>query len=127
MANSFYGRQFTKKIVFGTDKKIRNRNNGSMDQFFKKLIGPFFCAPYLPTMRQNFENIGTKAENTVQVGINHQWVGSKLTDEMNYAVIGQTVYRILNNSANDTGVPNGVDILILQKAENIRLESDSNG
>lgn len=98
-----------------------------MDQVFKKLIGPFFCAPYLPTMRQNFENIGTKAEHTVQVGINHQWVGSKLTDEMKYAVIGQTIYRILDNSANDTGVPNGVDILILQKADGISLGDESNG
>lgn len=59
--------------------------------------------------------------------MNHQWVGKKITDEMKYAVIDQIIYRILDISPNDTLAPNGVDILILQKADGISLGDEGNG
>lgn len=119
--NNFNGNQFDKKITFGTDVKKRNENDGTMKQVYKELIGPFYCAPYSRTMHQNFQTIGTKFEHSKQVGVKHQYVGSKLTKQMHYARIGQTIYQIIDNNGNDTGNPNGVDILSLQEADNISL------
>ena len=75
--NKFYGHNFHKKIVFGKTVKIRDENDGSMKMAFKSLTEPFFCAPVIRTMHQNFEAEGTKFQGTRQVGVNHQWVVSK--------------------------------------------------
>ena len=91
--NKFYGHNFHKKIVFGKTVKIRDENDGSMKMTFKSLTEPFFCAPVIRTMHQNFEAEGTKFQGTRQVGVNHQWVGSKITREMKLAKIDQQNYR----------------------------------
>lgn len=117
--NKFYNHSFTKKILFGVNTKVRNDNDGTMKQTFKALIGPFNCAPYTRTMYQNFQLMGTKMQNTRQVAVNHQWVGSKLKNQMKYAKLDNQIYRIIDISSDETGNPNGVDILSLQNAEDI--------
>lgn len=119
--NKFSGRSFNKAIVFGTSVKTRDENDGSEKMVFKRLLGPFHCAPYIRTMHQNFELMGTKYSNTRQVSINHQWVGSKLTRQMKFAVIDNEIYKIVDNGPDETSNPNGLDILSLQLAENIDL------
>lgn len=119
--NKFTGRSFNKSIVFGTSVKTRDENDGSEKMTFKRLLGPFHCAPYIRTMHQNFELMGTKFSNTRQVSINHQWVGSKLTHEMKFALLDGEIYRIVDNGSDQTDNPNGVDILSLQLAEDIEM------
>ena len=91
---------------------------------FKRLLGPFHCAPYIRTMHQNFELMGTKFSNTRQVSINHQWVGSKLTHEMKFVLLDGEIYRIVDNGSDETSNPNGLDILSLQLAEDIDLPNE---
>lgn len=117
--NKFYGHNFHKKIVFGKTIKIRDENDGSMKMTFKSLTEPFFCAPVIRTMHQNFEAEGTKFQGTRQVGVNHQWVGSKITREMKLAKIDQQIYKIIDNSPDESDNPTGVDILSLKLAEDI--------
>lgn len=122
--NKFYGHNFNRSIIFGTSVKTRDENTGSEEMTFKKLFGPFKCAPYIRTMHQNFQLMGTKFASTRQVAINHQWVGSKLTRRMKFAVLDDEVYRIIDNSPDQTDNPNGVDILSLQLAEDIELPDE---
>lgn len=122
--NKFKGNQFTKKIEFGIDKKVENRNDGTMKQVYQRMIGPFFCAPYVRTMHQEFQLMGTKFQATRQVGVKHQFVGSKITAAMKYAVIDQKIYRIVDNSPDESGNPNAVDILSLQEAQDISLPEE---
>lgn len=122
--NKFTGRSFNKSIVFGTSVKTRDENDGSEKMMFKRLLGPFHCAPYIRTMHQNFELMGTKFSNTRQVSINHQWVGSKLTRKMKFALLDGEIYQIVDNGSDQTDNPNGVDILSLQLAEDIEMPEE---
>ena len=122
--NKFTGRSFSKLIVFGTSVKTRDENDGSEKMTFKRLLGPFHCAPYMRTMHQNFELMGTKYSNTRQVSINHQWVGSKLTRKMKFALLDGEIYQIVDNGSDQTDNPNGVDILSLQLAEDIEMPEE---
>lgn len=122
--NKFTGRSFNKAIVFGTNVKTRDENDGSEKMVFKRLLGPFHCAPYIRTMHQNFELMGTKYSNTRQVSINHQWVGSKLTRKMKFALLDGEIYQIVDNGSDQTDNPNGVDILSLQLAEDIEMPEE---
>lgn len=122
--NKFTGRSFSKSIVFGTSVKTRDENDGSEKMTFKRLLGPFHCAPYIRTMHQNFELMGTKYSNTRQVSVNHQWVGSKLTRKMKFALLDGEIYRIVDNGPDETSNPNGLDILSLQLAEDIDLPNE---
>ena len=122
--NKFTGRSFNKSIVFGTSVKTRDENDGSEKMTFKRLLGPFHCATYIRTMHQNFEFMGTKYSNTRQVSVNHQWVGSKLTRKMKFALLDGEVYRIVDNGSDQTDNPNGVDILSLQLAEDIEMPEE---
>ena len=122
--NKFTGRSFNKSIVFGTSVKTRDENDGSEKLTFKHLLGPFHCAQYIRTMHQNFELMGTKFSNTRQVSINHQWVGSKLTRKMKFALLDGEIYRIVDNGSDQTDNPNGVDILSLQLAEDIEMPEE---
>lgn len=72
-------------------------------------------------MHQNFELMGTKYSNTRQVSVNHQWVGSKLTRKMKFALLDGEIYQIVDNGSDQTDNPNGVDILSLQLAEDIEM------
>ncbi|MEK3575516.1 phage head completion protein [Lactobacillus crispatus] len=119
--NKFTGRSFSRSIVFGTSVKTRDENDGSEKMTFKRLLGPFHCAPYIRTMHQNFELMGTKYSNTRQVSVNHQWVGSKLTRKMKFALLDGEIYQIVDNGSDQTDNPNGVDILSLQLAEDIEM------
>lgn len=91
---------------------------------FKRLLGPFHCAPYIQTMHQNFELMGTKYSSTRQVSVNHQWVGSKLTRKMKFALLDGEIYQIVDNGSDQTDNPNGVDILSLQLAEDIEMPEE---
>ena len=122
--NKFTGRSFSKLIVFGTSVKTRDENDGSEKMTFKRLLEPFHCAPYIRTMHQNFELMGTKYSNTRQVSINHQWVGSKLTRKMKFALLDGEIYQIVDNGSDQTDNPNGVDILSLQLAEDIEMPEE---
>ena len=122
--NKFTGRSFSKLIVFGTSVKTRDENDGSEKMTFRRLLGPFHCAPYIRTMHQNFELMGTKYSNTRQVSINHQWVGSKLTRKMKFALLDGEIYQIVDNGSDQTDNPNGVDILSLQLAEDIEMPEE---
>lgn len=122
--NKFTGRSFNKSIVFGTSVKTRDENDGSEKMTFKRLLGPFHCAPYIRTMHQNFELMGTKYSNTRQVSVNHQWVGSKLTRKMKFALLDGEIYQIVDNGSDETSNPNGLDILSLQLAEDIDLPNE---
>ena len=97
--NKFTGRSFSKSIVFGTSVKTRDENDGSEKMTFKRLLGPFHCAPYIRTMHQNFELMGTKYSSTRQVSVNHQWVGSKLTRKMKFALLDGEIYQIVDNGS----------------------------
>ena len=122
--NIFTGRSLNKSIVFGTSLKTRDENDGSEKMTFKRLLGPFHCAPYIRTMHQNFELMGTKYSNTRQVSVNHQWVGSKLTRKMKFALLDGEIYQIVDNGSDQTDNPNGVDILSLQLAEDIEMPEE---
>lgn len=122
--NKFTGRSFNKSIVFGTSVKTRDENDGSEKMTFKRLLGPFHCAAYIRTMHQNFELMGTKFSNTRQVSVNHQWVGSKLTRKMKFALLDGEIYQIVDNGSDQTDNPNGVDILSLQLAEDIEMPEE---
>lgn len=122
--NKFYGHNFNKSIIFGTSTKTRDENDGSEKMTFKKLIGPFKCAPYIRTMHQNFQLMGTKFQSTRQVAINHQWVGKKLTRQMKYAVIDDDIYKIVDNGPDESGDPNGLDIISLQLAQDIEIPQE---
>lgn len=117
--NKFDGRSFHKKIVFGKSTKIRDENDGSEKMAFKSLTDPFFCAPVVHTMHQNYEAEGTKFQGTRQVAVNHQWVGSKITHEMKLAQIDQQIYLIVDNSPDESSNPTAVDILSLKLLESI--------
>lgn len=122
--NKFTGRSFSKSIVFGTSVKTRDENDGSEKMTFKRLLGPFHCAPYIRTMHQNFELMGTKYSSTRQVSVNHQWVGSKLTRKIKFALLDGEIYQIVDNGSDQTDNPNGVDILSLQLAEDIEMPEE---
>ena len=122
--NKFTGRSFSRSIVFGTSVKTRDENDGSEKMTFKRLLGPFHCAPYIRTMHQKFELMGTKYSNTRQVSVNHQWVGSKLTRKMKFALLDGEIYQIVDNGSDQTDNPNGVDILSLQLAEDIEMPEE---
>lgn len=122
--NKFTGRSFSRSIVFGISVKTRDENDGSEKMTFKRLLGPFHCAPYIRTMHQNFELMGTKYSNTRQVSVNHQWVGSKLTRKMKFALLDGEIYQIVDNGSDQTDNPNGVDILSLQLAEDIEMPEE---
>ncbi len=122
--NKFTGRSFSKSIVLGTSVKTRDENDGSEKMTFKRLLGPFHCAPYIRTMHQNFELMGTKYSSTRQVSVNHQWVGSKLTRKMKFALLDGEIYQIVDNGSDQTDNPNGVDILSLQLAEDIEMPEE---
>ena len=125
--NKFHGHNFNRKIIFGSNKKVRDEDDGSEKIIFKKLTKEFHCAPQIRTMHQNFEAEGTKFQNTRQVAVNHQWVGSKLTRKMKYALLDGEVYKIIDNSPDETDNPNGVNILSLQLAEDVELPEEVSG
>lgn len=116
--NKFLPANFTERIEFGKDRHIRNPNTGTSDLAFAKTLGPFVCAPYIRTMHQNFQLLGTDYENTRQVAI---WHNPAVTDQLQFAKIGDQVFDLVQISPDQSGTPNSVDILTLKPNDSVEV------
>jgi hypothetical protein len=121
MANRFLPANFTERIELGKANHIRNPNTGASDLTFVKELGPFLCAPYVRTMHQNFQLLGTEFSDTRQVAV---WHNPSVTTSLQFAKIGSQIYDLVQVSPDQTGSPNKVDILTLKPNDSVEVSSD---
>lgn len=112
MLNKFSPERFNKKIAFGTLKSVQNEDTGSNKTSFESAFS-LWTMPYTRTLTQSLSINGTAYQDSIQMVIRHN---PAVNRELIAQYSGQ-LYKIIDNSVDDSNQVIGYDILTLKLTE----------
>lgn len=112
MLNKFSPERFNQKIAFGTLKSVQNEDTGANTTRFEPSFS-LWTMPYTRTLTQSLSINGTAYQDSIQMVIRHN-------PAVNRELIAQydnQLYKIIDNSVDDSNQVIGYDILTLKLTE----------
>ena len=112
MLNKFSPERFNQKIAFGTLKSVQNEDTGANKTSFEPAFS-LWTMPYALTITQCLSINGTAYQDSVQMVIR---LNPAIKRELIVQYSGQ-LYKIIDNSVDDSNQVIGYDILTLKLTE----------